>query len=95
MYFGLLKCKEKMTFSHINSDVPFPPSLESDEGYTWKWDEIFDTGVDISIELEELSYVGAVCFSLKRPRHRASPCLLTVRRQDTGRHRKAHLSAAV
>ena len=56
-----------MTFSHTNSDLPFPPSSESDEGYTWRWDEIFDTGVDISIELEELSYVGAVCFSLKLP----------------------------
>ncbi len=64
MYIGVLKYKEKFTFTHTNSDVPFPPSAISDNTFHWNWQELFDTGVDISFELKREAYIGAVSFTL-------------------------------
>ena len=67
MYIGALKYKEEFTFTHINSNIPFPPSKNADGSFSWKWQELFDTGVDVSFELEKEAYVGAVSFTLSEP----------------------------
>ena len=64
MYIGSLKCNESFTFTHINSLVPFPPSKSDNRSFSWSWQELFDTGVDVSFELERCSYIGAVCFKV-------------------------------
>lgn len=64
MYIGSLKCNERFTFTHINSGVPFPPSESKSAVFSWSWQELFDTGVDVSFELESCAYIGAVCFKV-------------------------------
>lgn len=66
MHIGILKYKELFTFSHINSNILFPPSSKENGAFCWSWQELFDTGVDVSFELEKDSYIGAVCFSVPK-----------------------------
>ena len=64
MYIGELKTKKNIEFYHINSKIPFPPSYTKNGSYTWLWEKLFDTGVDISITLEQKCFIGAVNFTV-------------------------------
>lgn len=67
MYVGILKCKDSFTFTHTNSEIEFSPTKTDEGHYLWRWDEIFDTGVDIHLTLLQKSFVGAVNFELGEP----------------------------
>ena len=62
MHIGVLKSKEDFTFTHMNSDVKFEPSTNSDGVFGWTWKELLDTGIDISFDLEKSAYIGSVSF---------------------------------
>ena len=64
MYIGLLNYRKELRFTHINSEIPFSPVKTEDGAYLWKWDRIFDTGVDVTVFLEKEGYVGAVNFTV-------------------------------
>ena len=59
MYVGLLKYKSQ-TFTHKGVDVPFPPSSTADGSATWIWRYTYDDAIDINMELECESFVGAI-----------------------------------
>ena len=64
MYIGVLEYEKNIGFTHINSDIEFPPIRGENGSFTWNWEQIYDTGVDISLTLEKECYVGAVNFSV-------------------------------
>ena len=51
-------------FFHRGTDIPFPPDEVRDGIYTWAWDSVYDTGVDVKLRLPQRSFVGAVRLSL-------------------------------
>ncbi len=60
MKAGLIENIKKVTYTHIDTNLPFPPSETIDEKAIWKWDYIFDSVLDINYELSEKSFIGAV-----------------------------------
>jgi len=50
-------------FTHSGTSIPFPPETK-DDCYLWKWDQIFNTGVDISYSFPAGTYLGCVSFKL-------------------------------
>lgn len=64
MYIDLIKAPSDLRYTHVAVDVPFLPDVSEDGWVTWKWNSIFDTGVDVHIALEAPSYVGAVTLPL-------------------------------
>ena len=66
MYIGLLNYKQPLTFTHIDSKVAFDPTTNDGNEYTWHWEQLFDTGVDITLALERESYVGAINFTASK-----------------------------
>ncbi len=62
MYIGSLNYDKALTFTHIDSPLPFVPSVNEEGAYLWRIDEIFDMSVDVTITLERECYVGAVNF---------------------------------
>lgn len=66
MYIGSLNHKQPLTFTHIDSKVAFDPTTNDGNEYTWRWDQLFDTGVDITMALERESYIGAINFTASK-----------------------------
>lgn len=63
MYIGALK-QQKIEFLHAGTAIPFSPSLTENGVYTWAWNTIFDTALDIQVTLEKSAFIGAVTVSL-------------------------------
>lgn len=51
-------------FFHRGTAIPFPPDHTENGVYTWNWNTVYDTGVDVSLELSRPSFVGAVRLTL-------------------------------
>lgn len=64
MYIGIINYEKDLLFTHINSNLKFDPSKSENGVYSWCWNEIYDTGVDITLKLERECYVGAVNFTV-------------------------------
>ncbi len=62
MYIGTLNYEKELLFTHVDSNIPFLPFINEDGAYLWRQSEIFDMGVDITLELERECYVGTVNF---------------------------------
>ncbi|MBQ9806903.1 MAG: family 20 glycosylhydrolase [Clostridia bacterium] len=65
MYIGTLK-QQKIAFFHAGTDIPFSPSSAENGIYTWNWDYIFDTALDVHVTLEEASFIGAITVGLTK-----------------------------
>lgn len=62
MYIGSLKYSSNLGFTHIGSNVPLLPTIGENNTYSWSWEQLYDTGVDVLVTLEKESYIGAVNF---------------------------------
>ncbi|MDD6174944.1 MAG: hypothetical protein PUC59_04205, partial [Firmicutes bacterium] len=62
MYIGRLSASP--LFFHRGTTIPFPPDSAENGVCTWNWDTVYDTGVDVSLELSGPSFVGAVRLTL-------------------------------
>lgn len=62
MYIGTLDYEKEITFTHVDTKIPFPPSQTENGVYSFKGDTLFDLGVDAAILLDRECYVGAVNF---------------------------------
>ena len=62
MYIGHLTTAP--AFFHRGTKLPFPPDEVRTEGYTWNWDTVYDTGVDVELPLERTCFVGSVRLQL-------------------------------
>ncbi len=62
MYIGHLTTAP--AFFHRGTKLPFPPDEVRTEGYTWNWDTVYDTGVDVELPLERACFVGSVRLQL-------------------------------
>lgn len=82
MYIGHLSHKA-LSFTHAESSVPFPPSSQENEVYTWEWDTLFDAVLDISTQLEQPSYVGAVVLQLGK-KHSVKKAEVLINRKTVG-----------
>ncbi|MEA4824505.1 MAG: family 20 glycosylhydrolase [Clostridiaceae bacterium] len=51
-------------FFHRGTTLPFPPDAADNAVYTWNWDTVYDTGIDIALPLTREAFVGAVRFTL-------------------------------
>ena len=63
MYIGALK-QQKIEFLHAGTAIPFSPSATENGVYTWNWNAVFDTALDIQVTLEESAFIGAITVSL-------------------------------
>lgn len=62
MFIGRLSASP--LFFHRGTTISFPPDNAENGVYTWNWDTVYDTGVDVSLELSRPSFVGAVRLTL-------------------------------
>jgi hypothetical protein len=62
MYIGTIPYDKNLAFTHVDSPIPFPPTLNEEGAYLWKLDRIFDMSVDVTLVLERECFVGAVNF---------------------------------
>lgn len=60
MHCGVISKAHNLTFTHGGSDIPLPPSTTENGKYTWCWDSVYDTVLDISFQLERPSFIGSV-----------------------------------
>ncbi len=60
MYIGSLCTGMTYAFYHRGTEVQFPPDSHKDGVYTWEWDTIMDTGLDLRCTLAQPSFVGSV-----------------------------------
>jgi len=58
MYIGRLNAA--YTFLHRGTDLHFPPDTHEGDVYTWNWDTIWDTGLDIRLTLPQESFIGSI-----------------------------------
>lgn len=65
MYIGNLTTDASLTYTHIGTNVPCPPQSVTDGIYTWSWEELYETGFDINIELKRECYIGSVILPLE------------------------------
>ena len=63
MYIGELKTL-KTTFTHEGTAVPFPPSSTETGLGTWEWKYTYDSPIDINMDLERESFIGALTVTL-------------------------------
>ena len=73
MYIGYLKYGEP-SFTHADTALPLLPTLQENNSYTWNWESLFDTVLEINLPLERLCFVGAVTLTLSKRQR----CLQTV-----------------
>jgi len=63
MYIGSLKYGEP-SFFHEGTTVEFLPGSRDGGFYTYSWQKVYNTGVDIAFPLECESFVGSVSFDI-------------------------------
>ena len=59
MYIGKLKSLPTPKFYLANTNIVHNPEKD-DDGYFWKWGNLFDCFVDIKYSLDRLTYIGSV-----------------------------------
>lgn len=64
MKIGSLRALSAYAFHHIGAEAAFPPDSREGELFCWKWDSVFDTGIDVRITLSRRCFVGAVTIAL-------------------------------
>lgn len=64
MYIGSINKGITPAFYLANTDISYPPEPRED-GYVWKWGNLFDCAVDIKYDLGRECYVGAIDLGLK------------------------------
>ncbi len=65
MYIGELKIKST-NFTHKDVEIPFAPTLIEDDVYTWAWNNVYDSELDLNYELESKAFIGAVSLTLSQ-----------------------------
>jgi len=63
MKAGLITDVEKIIYTRMDSDVPFPPSEVKDGKAIWSLEYITDYPLDITYKLSKESFVGAISFT--------------------------------
>lgn len=64
MYIGLLKVAGAPVFTYADSTRPLPPTSVEDGVYTWSWQTLYDSVLDVTQTLTSPAYVGAVHVTL-------------------------------
>ncbi len=60
MYTGLLKNHNEITYTHMGTDVPFPPSSSDNGQNTWLWNYAYDSAIDANTDFDCECFFGAV-----------------------------------
>ena len=60
MYIGILEQSKITKINHMNSAVPFSKAVKNGDSYSVNWQDIFDTGIDLIVDLTKECFVGAV-----------------------------------
>ena len=99
MYIGYLKYGEP-SFTHADTALPLLPTLQENNSYTWNWESLFDTVLEINLPLEQLSFVGAVTLTLseksvKKAEVLANGAVVGVHAAETGKLTGGNLTLAV
>ena len=63
MYIGILNYKISAC-NIAGSDISLSPSKQDDSALEWKWDALFDTVLDIKLDLSKTCYIGALDIKL-------------------------------
>ena len=64
MFIGLLDKVKSVSYTHVGTSIPFPPSSESAEGAFWAWNYAYDSAIDAHYELDGECFIGAVTVKL-------------------------------
>ena len=64
MYIGYAK-NAKYSYKYAETDVAILPEITEDDVIGWKWETLYSIGLDIHVELEDESYVGAFTLPFK------------------------------
>ena len=64
MYIGKLNMSISPKFTYADSPRLFLPTQGNDGELLWEWDRLYDSVIDITYELPQRSFVGALFFAL-------------------------------